>query len=155
MAFAPSRLRRGEIIAGLSGIALLIVLFVIPWFRFAAHTDASGWESLPTLRWLIAAVALMGVLLAFFQASRNAPALPVAWSVIVTTLSAVMTVLVIIRLPTDGGRPRFGAYLGLVASAALTVGAFISLRQEDGWVPDRDHPIETIALGPPTHSEDS
>jgi hypothetical protein len=152
MAFAPSRLRRGEIIAGLSAIALLILLFVIPWFRFAAHIDASGWRSLPTLRWLIAAVALMGVLLAFFQASRDAPALPVAWSVIVTTLAAVMTVLVIIRLPTDGGRPLLGAYLGLVASAALTVGAFISLRQEDGWVPDRDHPIETIAIGPPTHS---
>jgi hypothetical protein len=154
-----SRLRRGEIIAGLSGIVLLILLFAVPWFRFgpggAVHTDATGWNSLPTLRWLIAVTAATGVLLAFFQASRAAPALPVAWSVIVMTLSAFTTLLLIIRIPTDGGSPLVGAYLGLVAVAVLTTGAFMSLRQEGGWLPDRDHPIETISLGPPTRGTGS
>jgi len=164
MGLRPSRLRRGEIIAGLSAVALLVLLFAVRWFRFGASgasgwysypplrrapVDVTGWQALPTLRWLIAMVGVAGVLLALFQASRAAPALPVAWSVIVTTVAAVMTLLMIIRLPTDGGSPLLGAYLGLAAAAALTAGAFMSLREEDGWVPDRDHPIETIALGGP------
>jgi hypothetical protein len=173
MDLKPSRLRRGEIIAGLSAIALLILLFAVPWFRFSpggvihpaatyhypppngAHADATGWNSLPTLRWLIAVAGVAGVLLTFLQASRAAPALPVTWSVIVTTLSGITTLLLLIALPTDSGSPLVGAYLGLVAVAALTVGAFMSLRQEGGWLPDRDHPIETIGIGPPTRGTDS
>jgi hypothetical protein len=61
----------------------------------------------------------------------------------------------IIRLPTDGLSPRAGAFAGLVAVAALTVGAFISLRREDGWVPGEDHPIETIVIGPTTRRRDT
>jgi cytochrome bd-type quinol oxidase subunit 2 len=159
MDLKPSRLRRGEIIAGLSAIVLLVALFGISWFRFGpaggAHTDASGWNSLPTLRWLIAVTGVCGLLLAFFQASRAAPALPVVWSVIATTLSGLTTLLLIIRIPTDGGSPLIGAFLGLVAVAVLTIGALMSLRQEGGWVPDRDHPIETIGLSPPTRATDS
>jgi hypothetical protein len=40
-----------------------------------------------------------------------------------------------------------GGFVGLVASAGLTAGAFVSLRQEDGWVPDDEHPIERVAVG--------
>jgi hypothetical protein len=152
MARTPIRIRRGEIIAGLSAVLLLALLFLIPWFRFGSGpvgTDADGWHGLPTLRWLILLTGLTGLLLGFFQATRRAPALPVTMSVIATTLGALTTLALFIRLPTDSGSPRAGAFLGLVAAAALTAGAFMSLRQEDGWVPDRDHPIETIVIGPP------
>lgn len=151
-----SRLRRGEIIAGLSAVVVLALLFATPWFAFgpsgAGHTDADGWHSLPTLRWLILVTGLTGLTLAFTQASRRAPALPVTLSVIVTTLAALTTLVLIVRLPTDGASPLAGAFLGLAASAALTVGAFMSLRQEDGWLPDPEHPIETIMIGPPPRS---
>lgn len=150
-------LRRGEVIAGLSALVALVALFAVPWFAVGAsvaghgagHTNASGWTSLPTLRWLILIASLCGLLLAFLQATRRAPALPVTMSVIVTALGALTTLALVIRIPTDGGSPLAGAYLGLVAAAALTAGAFMSLRQEDGWVPGAEHPIERISLRAP------
>jgi hypothetical protein len=155
-----TRIRRGEVIAGLSAALLLALLFLAPWFRFGSgaggsNTDANGWHSLPTLRWLIVVTALSGLLLLFFQATRRAPALPVTMSVITTPLGALTTLALVIRLPTDSGSPLVGAFAGLLAAAALTVGAFMSLRREDGWVPDQDHRIETIVIGGPTHRGDT
>lgn len=153
-----TRIRRGEAVAGLSGAVLLALLFLTSWFRFGlgpVNTEADGWHSLPTLRWLLVVTALLGLLLLFAQATRRAPALPVALSVITTTLGALTTLAVIIRLPTDNGSPRAGAFAGLLAVAAVTVGAFMSLRREDGWVPDADHPIETIVIGPATRRRDT
>ena len=115
----------------------------------AGRTDASGWTSLPILRWLILVASLTGLLLAVAQATCRAPALPVTTSVIATTLGALTTLALIIRIPTDAASPLAGAYLGLAATAALTAGAFLSLRQEDGWVPDAEHPIERISLRAP------
>jgi hypothetical protein len=146
-----SRLRRGEIIAFLSAVALVVLMFGVPWFRFTnpdgSHTSANAWTSLPTLRWLILVTAATGLLVACFQASRGAPALPVAWDVIAVTLSAITTVLLLIRVLTGAGTPMAGAVAGLVASAAVTVGAFLSLRDEGGWTPGPDRPVETIVIG--------
>jgi hypothetical protein len=156
MQHITTRIRRGEAVAGLGAALLLALLFLTPWFRFGSGagrvaTDADGWHGLPTLRWLIVVTALTGLLLLISQATRRAPALPVTLSVISTTLGALTTLALIIRLPTDSGSPLVGAFAGLLAAAALTVGGFMSLRREDGWVPDEEHPIETIVIGPPTH----
>jgi hypothetical protein len=158
MQHTRTRVRRGEAVAGLSAAVLLALLFLTPWFRFGvgrAGAEADGWHSLPTLRWLLVVTALMGLLLLFAQATRRAPALPVTLSVITTPLGVLTTLAVIIRLPTDSGSPRVGAFAGLLAVAALTTGAFMSLRREDGWVPDADHPIETIVIGPTTRRRDT
>jgi hypothetical protein len=58
----------------------------------------------------------------------------------------VTTVALLIRLLAGDGSPRVGGWAGLLASAALTAGVFQSLRQEDGWEPGPDHPVETVGL---------
>lgn len=146
-----SRLRRGEIIALVSALALVALVFGVPWFRFTSpgggHISADAWTSLPTLRWLILVTAGTGLLLGYFQVSREAPALAVSWDAIAVTLGAITTVIVLIRLVTDPGSPLIGAFAGLVAVAALTAGAFLSLRQEGGWTPSAERPVETVAVG--------
>ncbi|MGZ4167364.1 MAG: hypothetical protein ACXVRP_13530 [Solirubrobacteraceae bacterium] len=146
-----SRLRRGEIITFVSALALALLVFLVPWVQFSnpggGHTSANAWTSLPTLRWLLLVTAATGLLLGYLQVSREAPAFPVAWDVIVVTLSAITTVILLIRLLTGAGTPQVAAFAGLVAVAAQTVGAFMSLRQEGGWTPGRDRAIETIAVG--------
>lgn len=146
-----SRLRRGEIIAFLSALALVLLVFLVDWFRFTnpdgSHTSANAWTSLPTLRWLVLVTAAGGLLLGYFQGSREAPALPVAWGVVEVTLSAITTVALLIRVLTGEGSPLIGAIAGLVAVAALTAGAFLSLREEGGWTPGPEHPVETLAVG--------
>ena len=148
-----SRLRRGEIIAALSAAVLLALVFAVPWISFVnpdgGHTSANAWTSFPTLRWFLLVTGVLGLLLGYLQAARSAPALPVSVDMILVTLSAITTVLLLIRLVTGDGSPLAGAWAGLVASAVLTAGTFMSLRQEDGWVPDDEHPIERIAVGRP------
>jgi hypothetical protein len=148
-----SRLRRGEIIATLSAVVLVVLMFAVPWFSFAnpggGHTQADAWTSLPVLRWPILVTAALGLLLGWLQATRSAPALPVALDVPLVTLAAITTVALLIRVLTGEGSPLVGGVLGLVAIAVLTVGAFMSLRQEDGWDPNPptpEHPIETVEL---------
>jgi peptidoglycan/LPS O-acetylase OafA/YrhL len=146
-----SRLRRGEIIAALSAVVLLALVFLVPWVSFAnprgGHTSADAWTSFPTLRWPILVIGALGLLLGYLQATRAAPALPVSLDVVLVTLAAITTALILIRLLTGDGRPTVGGCAGLLASAALTAGAFVSLRHEDGWVPDDEHPIERVVVG--------
>jgi hypothetical protein len=148
-----SRLRRGEIIATLSALALLVLVFGVPWISFThaggGETSADAWTSFPTLRWLIIVVAALGLLLGYLQATRSAPALPVALDLVLVPVAAITTLLLLIRLITGEGSPQVGGWAGLVAIAALTTGTFMSLREEQGWNPNPptpDHPIETVEL---------
>jgi hypothetical protein len=156
MGLKLSRLRRGEVVAAVSAVALLVFMFVLPWFRFKAagggHTDADGWDGLPLLRWFLVVTGIGGLTVAFLQAWRRAPALPVAADVVVVTLSALTTLLLVIRLPTSDGSPLAGPFLGLAAAAGVTAGTLRALRREDGWLPDSEHPIETLAVSPPRSS---
>ena len=104
------------------------------------HTTANAWASFPTLRWLLLVTAALGLLLGYLQAARPAPALPVTLDVVLVTLAAITTLVLLIRLLTGDGSPQVGGWLGLVATAALTVGAFASLREEEGWDPKPPHP---------------
>jgi hypothetical protein len=146
-----SRLRRGEIIAALSGLVLLALVFLVPWVSFTnpggGHTSANAWTSFPTLRWPILVVGVLGLLLGYLQAARSAPAMPVALDQVLVPLGAITTVLLLIRLITGDGSPEAGAWVGLATSAALTAGTFISLREEQGWEPGPEHPIDIVELG--------
>jgi hypothetical protein len=141
----PPHLRRGEIVAGAGGAALLIFLFALNWLTAGGH-NRHGWEAIPVLRWLLLVTALTALMLTFTQATRSSPGLPVSLSTIVTVLGALSTLLLIIRLLTTSAGLCAGAFLGLLAGIGITVGAFNSLRREQGWRPGPEHPIETVPL---------
>jgi hypothetical protein len=145
-----SRLRRGEIILALSALVLLALVFLVPWVSFAnpggGHTGADAWRSFPTLRWPILVIAILGLLEGCLQAARPAPALPVALDIILFPLAALTTLALLIRLLTGDGSPETGGFAGLAAAAALTYGACMSLREEQGWTPGPEHPVEIVSL---------
>jgi hypothetical protein len=145
-----SHLRRGELIAATFAVLLLVLLFVVPWFRSSGpgphHVQTDGWNSLPVLRWLIVVTGLAGLLLTFFQETRRAPALPVVMSVIVLPLALLTTIVLVIRLPTSAATPQVGAYLGVICAAGVALGGFYSMRDEEGWQPGPDRPIERVSL---------
>jgi hypothetical protein len=147
MDFKPARLRRGEIVAGVGGLALLVFLFALPWLSAGSGRTSTGWSGLPILRWLVVVSALTALALAFTQATRSAPAIPVTLSVFVTVLGALTVILLIIRLLTTGSSLEAGAWLGLLAAIGITVGGFLSMREEDGSRTGPEHPIETVSLG--------
>jgi hypothetical protein len=148
MELKPTRLRRGEVIAGVSGVALLIFVFALNWLTVGGR-NRHGWSAVPLLRWLLVVTALTAIALAFTQATRRAPALPVSLSVIATVLGGLSVLLLVIRLLTTSAGLCAGAYLGLVAAIGIAVGGYQSLRREQGWTPGPDHPVETVPLSRP------
>jgi hypothetical protein len=169
MRFDPSRLRRGEWIAGASGLLLLAFMLALKWYglsdllaptarRLGLATSVNGWHGLTHIRWLVLVTALAALALAYLQGARPAPALPVAMSVIVTTLGllAVLALLyrVVINPPgaDDVLTQKAGAYLGLAAAVALAYGGFLSMRQEGISSKDEPAEIETVDVAPEPRS---
>jgi hypothetical protein len=156
-----SRLRPGEIIAGAGAVLLLVLMFAVPWYgvkstpsptasSLGVSTSINGWDSLSHLRWLLIVTIIAALALAYFQATRRAPAIPVNLSVIVTVLGLVSSLAliyrVLINVPGSDSvvDARVGAYVGLVSALAILYGGFASMRQEGIAPQDAPAEIETI-----------
>ncbi len=126
------RLRLGEKLAGVAGIALLVLTF-LPWY--ARPTTQSAWQAFGVVDLLLALTALMGVAVAILAATHRAPALPVATSVVLATLAPLVFLVLSYRLlnqpgPNDVVEIRPGAYLGLACLSVLAVGGWRSVADE-------------------------
>jgi hypothetical protein len=139
MDLRPSRLRRGELIAGAGAVALLVFMLAVNWAG-----SRTGWQALVTLRWLIAVTIAVTFALVLTQIGRRSPAIPVTLSVIVTVLGAISVLALIYRvLINPAAHQHAGAYLGLLSALALAYGGFRSMREE-GIAPGdgpRDIPV--------------
>jgi hypothetical protein len=132
--FDISRLRAGEVVSGLGSVLLL------SW---------TGRRRLPVIRWLSLMTGLCGLALPYAQATRRAPALPVALSVLVSALSGVTVVgllgrALVLRAPGSSESPR--TRLGLFAALTIVGGGYLSMRQESGTDPAEFGELETITL---------
>jgi hypothetical protein len=138
-----ARLRRGELIAGVSGVALFIIMF-LSWFgapenaatEFAeaagVDTTANAWQSFDLIDLILLLTVIVSVGLAVATAAARTVALPVAASAITAGLGILATILVLYRLidpPEDAGR-EFGVWLGLIASAGVALGGWLSMQEE-------------------------
>jgi hypothetical protein len=142
-----TKVRTGDLLAGLGGIALLVVIFAAPWYQFvegvytgtrtvaAGDETQSAWESLTVLRYLLVLVALLGIAQLVTTAFERTTAWPVAASVFGAAIGSMTTIWVLIRLVNPPGPNlfadlRWGSWAGLVCVLAVTVGAWWSLRDE-------------------------
>lgn len=129
----------GQKIAGAAGAALFIILF-FPWYGFEGF-NASAWEAFGVLDLLLLVVALAAVALAVAGPRIRELGSPVAPSAILAGLAALATLLVLSQLidPPGGGfvgsveieiGRKIGVFLGLIAIAAVTYGAYLMMREE-------------------------
>jgi hypothetical protein len=146
------RLRVGEWLAAVSGVALLVSLF-LPWYGgkgygtgnvcVARYSDvirgvatcasASGWESMSAIDVLLAFVAASGVLLAIVTATQPVPAVPIALAALVNLSGLFGLVLVLLRvldLPDWAGTREWGLWLGLAGTIGIIAGSLLAMRQE-------------------------
>jgi hypothetical protein len=124
------RLRAGEWLAGAGG-ALLIVSLFLPWYE--GTEPLTGFEALSVIDILLTLVALVALALPVLQATQDVPSKPVGTAVLLVVFGALATLLVAFRLidsPADGLSVRPGAWIALVASVLITVGAWRSLAAE-------------------------
>jgi hypothetical protein len=133
MEFDPSRLRRGEMLAGASAVLLAVFMVGGKWYGTGTGTGGSqsGWQALTDLRWLLLVTIIAAVGLVFVQATRRAPAIPVTMSLVVMLLGIVTVLALIYRVLINAApHQETAAYLGLLWALGITVGGYLSLRQE-------------------------
>jgi hypothetical protein len=161
MGFQRSRLRRGEIVAGLGAVVLLVAMFALPWYgskgelaplaaRLGVSTSRDAWNSLSLTRWLMLLTIVAALALVYLQGTRPAPALPATFSLFVTLLGGLTTLVLIFRVlidvpgPDDVVTRDVGGFVGLVASIAITWAGSRSLRAEGIAPQDGPQDIPTI-----------
>jgi hypothetical protein len=142
-----SRLRQGDLVAGIGGVALLVVMF-LDWYAAGGSASFQGreidislgfnaWQAFSITDLILALTALSGIALAVLTAARRSPALPVAAGVITSTLGALASLLVFYRIlnqpgPNEFVEVKFGAFLGFLAVLAVAVGGYLAMRDEEG-----------------------
>jgi hypothetical protein len=145
-----SKLGVGEIIAGVSGLALFVFMF-LPWygadalFAGVAGSDLSAWEAFSFVDILLFLVAVVVVGLVLVQLAETTPDLPRPPAQIIAIAGVVALVLILFRLvftpdvdaaglgiEVDLGR-KVGLFLGLIAAAGIAYG---------GWRAMSERPVE-------------
>ncbi|MDP9227814.1 MAG: hypothetical protein M3M99_02030 [Actinomycetota bacterium] len=139
-----ARLRQGEIIAALGGVALFSVMF-LPWFGRGidlppgagdGDADLSAWDALQSFDgYLLALTALAGVVLGGLAAAGqrlNLGGLP--RGSVTAVLGSVSVTIILWRLLANPADLKYGIFLGLAAAIAVAVGAILALR-DDGFEP--------------------
>jgi len=129
------RLRLGELVAGAGALVLLIATF-LDWYTPSGRGEGlSAWSAFTVVDLLLGLVIALGLAVLAFQRVGRGPALPVALEVVTTTLALATTLLVLYRIlnqpgPNDAIGVSAGAYLGLLAAAAVFYGSWKALSDE-------------------------
>jgi hypothetical protein len=125
------RLRAGEWIAGVSGLVLLVALF-LPWYGDEAGSR-TGWQALGALDVVLALVALAALAIPVVTAVHRVPALPLALESLTTLVGLLAVVLVLIRvinMPDWAAEREWGLWVALVVTLGIVVGGLIAMRDE-------------------------
>jgi hypothetical protein len=156
-----ARVRFGDWVMALGGVAVLVVMFV-DWYStpelFAkgqgsvyseGYMGFNAWEAFTVNDAILAAAAVMALVGFVLTAAQPTAAVPLALASLTTLVSAVAFVLVAIRLIwppelwTEGlfePTREAGAWLGLVATSVLLSGCLASIRDER--MPQPEQPVE-------------
>ncbi len=163
MSFDFSRLRRSDQIVGGGAIALFILMFFFKWFGVnvsgIANTylhlagisaSADAWHTMSGIRWILLLTVIASVALVILVGSERKLELPVSLSVIVAGLGALATILVFYRViishPNSGESAKIGAYLGIVACAAIAYGGYLAMQDEGTSIADvRDQASHAVS----------
>jgi hypothetical protein len=132
-----SRLRQGEIVAGIGGIALFFFLF-LDWFE-----GSNGWRSLASevvgggvTGFVVALTSIAAIKFAALAAWGKRLNVPLPRGVITLALGVLSTLIILwtVLVAPEEAEIKFGLFLGLAAAVAISAGALLALR-EGGWEP--------------------
>ncbi len=138
-----NRLGRGEMIAAVCAVVLLLVMFIFSWFGIGGDlgaiaaaadvdTGANAWQSFGFIDIVLFITILVAIGLAVMKANAQSPNLPVAGSALVAGLGILSLLLLLYRVidtPYDADR-EIGIFLGLLLTAGIAYGGWEAMREE-------------------------
>jgi hypothetical protein len=145
-----SWLKRGEGIAGVSGLLLIVIMFVFPWFGLKLGPDVvalpnertrDAWSSygFTDIVLLVTALAAIGLVL-LAAAERQVGRLACSIVAGLGLLSVVLVVISIISPPSLGvdlsgpqieHSRKIGVWLGLIAAAGVAAGGYMASQERE------------------------
>jgi hypothetical protein len=137
-----SKLSPNNMIAGGGGLVSLINIF-LPWygvdFGFGASVTANAFDA-GFFAWAGALLAVAGGVLVVLKALGvfEAKVGALTTEQFAMVLAAVGTLFILLKLLFDNDFTKYGLYLGFIAAAATTVGAFLSAKDEGVGLPSAD-----------------
>jgi hypothetical protein len=150
------RARVGEWAAGLSGLALLVVLF-LPWY---GDPERTAWEAFGIFDAVLAFTGLFALVTLVVTWTQRTAAVPIAMITMVAWVGVVAFVWLLVRVlsaPGDESTREVGLWLGLAATVGILVGAYAGMRDESPALgepaphqaSDRPPSVEPETLPPP------
>ena len=124
-------MRIGELVAAGGGLGLLVASF-LPWYSSGGQ-DATAWQAFSVTDLFLAAAAIAGLSVGIVVVFRLSVSYPIAGCAVATLFGAIALVLIVIRLldpPGEGLDREFGAWLGLVCAAGITVGGYLGMQDQ-------------------------
>ena len=147
-----NRLSQGEMIAAISAVLLLLIMFIFDWFGIGGDigdqanaagfdTGFNAWQSfdfIDIVLFITVLVAVGGALMAANAQSVNSP---VAISAITAGLGILSVILILYRIidPPGGDVPeglgvdisrKIGVFLGLIAAGGVAYGGWRAMQEE-------------------------
>jgi hypothetical protein len=137
-----SRPSQGAELAGIGGLALILVMFLFAWFNLEAPGVDQGFDAFDAFKdWvniILVFAAFSGMALALGARSEG---LPVSLSAITAGLGGISAILIIIYLISPPGVPfadgvdvdlgrEIGVWFGLVSAGVLTLGGWQAMQSE-------------------------
>jgi hypothetical protein len=145
--FDTTRIRFGDMVAGISGLVLIISLF-LEWYNVSAKSafgsiggGVSGWGALSFIDILLFVIGAVAIAVAVLRAMGTMPRLPATPGQIVLGLGGLGVLLVLFRLISipdhgvgslpgvDVGR-SFGVFLAFLAAIGVAVGGWLTWTEE-------------------------
>ena len=166
-----TRLTQGEKIAGASGIALILIMFIFKWFglevsgsaeafEFSAEGSRNAWGSFGFIDIVLFITVAAAIGLALISASQTEVGLPVAASAVVAGLGILSVVLIIFSIisPPDFGADlsgtgvdqtrKIGVWLGLIAAIGVAYGGWRAMQEEGTSFGERGGSLPRAGRGP-------
>ncbi|MFL5891856.1 MAG: hypothetical protein ACJ75I_03865 [Solirubrobacterales bacterium] len=149
-------LSRGEKIAGIAGVALILVMFIFDWYAVEVggtavpESGVNAWGAYGFIDIVLFITALAAIGLVVLAASDSDVGLPVAGSAIVCALGILAVILILFRIIDKPGGDveaigvisgalggpetsvvlKIGVFLGLISAAGIAVGGYLGMQEE-------------------------
>lgn len=144
---------RGETIAAIAGLVLLIIMFFLPWFGVTTGDvptggelpSADAWQSFTLIDFFLFLTVLVAVGGAVMAAGSRSVNTPVAISAITCGFAIASVLLILFRIAfppelVSGGAGlaslfdtsrEIGVYLGLLAALGIVYGSWIAMKEDE------------------------
>jgi len=152
--------QRADLIAGISGLVLLVAIF-LPWFgpsaaaeqavqeaqeitaRFNGETietpdlTESAWHAFSFVKWVLLLTALVGIRAGVAALARRGGRSATGATAVTAGLGILSTLLILYRVinPIGEAGREYGLFVGFLAALGVAVGGWLALEQSAGSRP--------------------